>query len=1177
MPHKGGQHSRRERDGAAVKQTFVHLRVRSVYSPLEGAIRLKALAELCAQREMPAVGIADSGNLFGALEFSVTAAGAGIQPVIGCAVGLDHQPRAGARPRNRDSRHPEIALLAQNEEGYRNLLHLVSGLHLESADGALELDSLRARNAGLICLTGGPWGPLGELLRAGQGVAARELLRSLGEMFDSRLYVEIQRNHGEAGMTETEATVEHEMLACAFDGGYPLVATNDACFPDRDFFEAHQVFLSIGPQAGRGSEAVPRFTEENYFKTAEEMQQRFADLPEALENTLDIARRCSFRPERSSPQLPRFAENEVAKLREDAASGLEARLREIEPATEASVYRERIEYELGVIEGMQYAGYFLIVADFVNWARGNGIPVGPGRGSGAGSLVAYALRITDLDPIRYGLLFERFLNPERVSMPDFDIDFCEDRRDEVLRHVRDRYGEERVAKIITFGSLQARAAVRDVARSLGISYRQADSVAKLIPANPAHPVTLGQAYETVPEFRQAIDAEPSLRQMYDIAVRLEGLYRNVSVHAAGIVIGDRPLREYIPLYRDPRSDLPISGFTMGWAEAAGLVKFDLLGLKTLTAIAEAVAFLGEREIEVDIATIPLTDKKTFELYGSAETMGVFQVEGEGMREALRQLAPDRFEDIIALVALYRPGPMENIPKFCAVKSGKADIERLHPKVDPVLRETYGIVVYQEQVMEIARTLAGFELGQADILRRAMGKKLPEEMAAQRVTFVDGAKRVSDMSQQDAGRMFDLVSRFADYGFNKSHAAAYALVSYQTAYLKANHPAEFLAAIMNTELSGAATEGKLEAYRSDALRLRIKMPPPAVNSSGARFRPTGDAIPYALGALKGVGVSAASVIEEERRARGAFTSVGDFARRVELRRVGKSALESMVRAGAFDELSANRRSMLEAVPVLIKYSEDYRAGQAEGESGLLMGGEEWDIPDPQLPAVEDLSTEERFEEERKAVGFLISGHPLEGYAETLRRHRIGYCSRLQGEELNGGEHYAAGLIGTVDLRRSKRGNSYARVSVSDPEGTATIMVFEETLRNCRKLLTPGKAVLMTLTLDEGRRGTSLVCRGLQPLEALGAGRRASPPPAAIRVAVGSAEAAGGVERMLRGACGQSNGRGGTRVELLLDIRDERCRVAFELVGAFAVTPELQEGIGALPGVVSVESVATEGVT
>ncbi len=827
---------------------FVHLRVHSAYSLSEGALKIPELIGLCRRERMPAVAVTDTGNLFGVMEFAPAAAKAGVQPIVGAQLAVrreDAGPHGGGAALPPDP----LVLLVQDEAGYRNLLALLSTSFLDTPGGEqpqVALADLEGAHDGLIALTGGPAGAVGRLLGEGQAAAARALAERLAAIFENRLYVELQRH----GMAE-EARIELGLVDLAYALGLPLVATNEAFFADRDMFEAHDALLCIAGGAYIAQADRRRLTPEHHFKPAAEMRAAFADLPEAVDNTLVIAQRCAFMPRSRDPILPVYAKlggrTEAEALAELAREGLERRLSalsigddrrhpmgvaETDPANTDVLqpYRERLEYELAVIAQMGFPGYFLIVADFIQWAKRQGIPVGPGRGSGAGSVVAWALTITDLDPLRWGLLFERFLNPERVSMPDFDIDFCMERRDAVLDYVQAEYGADRVAQIITFGKLQARAVLRDVGRVLEMPYSQVDRICKMVPNNPANPVSLQQAIDGEPALRQMREEDDTVARLIDIALKLEGLYRHASTHAAGVVIADRPLTELVPLYRDPRSHMPVTQFNMKHVEEAGLVKFDFLGLRTLTVLARALELLGARGVALDLSSLPLDDAKTYEMLCRGETTGVFQLESSGMRDVLRKLRPDRFEDIIAVVALYRPGPMDNIPSYIRRKHGEETPDYLHPTLEPILKETYGIMIYQEQVMQIAQVLSGYSLGTADLLRRAMGKKIRAEMEAQRAGFVDGAaSRGVDRGQ--AARIFDQVDKFAGYGFNKSHAAAYALVAWQTAYLKANYPVEFMAALMSTEMNNT---DKLGMLRAELDRIGIALLPPDVNRSGVGF-------------------------------------------------------------------------------------------------------------------------------------------------------------------------------------------------------------------------------------------------------------------------------------------------------------------------------------------------------
>src|SRR4051812_27899614 len=914
---------------------FVHLHVHSSYSLLEGALTIARLAELAKADRQPALALTDTDNMFGALEFSDKMAAAGIQPIIGCALAIDFLdqdsgPRSGTGPM---LERPRIVLLAARESGYRSLMRLNSRAFLETEPNEqphLKLAWLEDESAGLIALTGGPGGPLDAAVLAGQAQLANGRCEALQRLFGDRLYIELQR-HG----TTAERSAEPALVELAYARGIPLVASNEPLFARREDYEAHDALICIAEGRLMVETDRRQLTPEHRFKTRAEMTELFADLPEAIASTVEIAQRCAFRPRVQAPILPRFsvgsegaAVDEAAELRKRAEAGLEQRISNhgIAPSRTVEDYRERLAFELNVIAGMRYPGYFLIVSDFIQWAKGQGIPVGPGRGSGAGSLVAYALTITDLDPIRFGLLFERFLNPDRVSMPDFDIDFCQDRRDEVIDYVQQRYGRDRVAQIITFGTLQARGVLRDVGRVLQMPYGHVDKLCKLVPQNPANPVTLKRAIDDEPRLQAERDADPVVRRAFDIAQRLEGLHRHASTHAAGIVIGERPLDELVPLYRDPKSNMPVTQFNMKWVEPAGLVKFDFLGLKTLTVLETAVRLVRRRAIEIDLLRIPLDDAKTFEMLARGETVGVFQVESQGMRRALVDMRPDRFEDLIALVALYRPGPMANIPTYCSRKQGLEQPEYIHPKLEPVLRETYGVIVYQEQVMQAAQVLSGYSLGEADLLRRAMGKKIRSEMAAQQQRFVSGAvERGVEKSQAEA--IFELLERFADYGFNKSHAAAYAMVAYQTAYMKANYPVEFLAASMTLDRSNT---DKLSEFRAEAQRLGLKVEPPSINHSAVDFEVDGNAIHYALAALKGVGAQAVAAIVEARGSK-PFSDLADFASRMPPRTVNKRVLESLAAAGAFDAIGVDRACAFAAVDAILAAAQRAHDTVASGQS------------------------------------------------------------------------------------------------------------------------------------------------------------------------------------------------------------------------------------------------------
>jgi DNA polymerase-3 subunit alpha len=853
-----------------------------------------------------------------------------------------------------------------------------------------------------------------------------------------------------------------------------------------------------------------------------------------------------------------------------ALAGLEARLKEYvwregmseaEREEIAKPYRERFEFELDVIIKMGFSGYFLIVAEFIQWSKAHGISVGPGRGSGAGSVVAWALTITDLDPLRFGLLFERFLNPERVSMPDFDIDFCQERRDEVIRHVQQKYGNDRVAQIITFGKLQARAVLRDVGRVLGMPYGQVDKLCKLVPNNPAAPVTLKEAIDGEPALQQMRDEDDSVARLIAIALKLEGLYRHASTHAAGVVIGDRTLDELIPLYRDPRSDMPVTQFSMKYAELAGLVKFDFLGLKTLDVLQKAVEMVAARGIPLDLAKLPLDDAKSYTLMAKGDTVGIFQLEGTGMRDMLKKLGPDRFEDIIAVVALYRPGPMENIPRYIEVKHGREQPDYLHPKLKPILEETQGIIIYQEQVMEIAKVLSGYSLGGADLLRRAMGKKIKAEMDAQRKLFVDGAVE-RGTSHDLADHIFDLVAKFAGYGFNKSHAAAYALVAYQTAYLKANYPVEFIAASMTLDMGNT---DKLNVFRQECSRLGVKVLPPDINRSAVEFSveqtKDGSAIRYALAAVKGVGAAAMSEILAERKANGPFKDLFDFARRLDVKSFNRRQFESLVRAGAFDCLNSNRAQTLAAIDLLLRHA-SVAAEERSSQQGGLFGAPGAGVGQRMaLPQTHDWSALDRLQQEFSALGFYLSSHPLDAYGKSLARVGVVRFAELPERLAAGGStrFKLAGIVISKKERSSSEGRRFAFVQMSDATGTFEVTLFSEVLAQARELLDSGKPLLVTVDIRADDDALRLTAQRIELLEKIVANAAAG-----LKVVLGEAGALAAFKSLLQGEAG---GRGHVNVVVPLPTRE----VEIALPGGFRIGPQVLSAVQRLPGVLSVQEI------
>jgi len=1158
---------------------FIHLRTHTEYSLLEGAFPLKALVKAAAAAGMPAIAVTDTNNLFAALEFSVTATGAGVQPIIGCQISVRHDPAApGEKPRA----PAPIVLLAQSEAGYMNLMKLNSCLYLPHSMEAVQvtLDELAQYSDGLICLTGGAEGPVGRLLQGGQAARAEALMDRLATIYPGRLYVELQRHPGEDGRhTEAERATERGFVEMAYARGLPLVATNDVHFPKADMYEAHDALLCIAEGAYVDQTAPRRrLTPHHSFKTAEEMAALFADLPEAIENTVEIARRCAYAAKKRKPILPRFAEDEVEELRRQAWEGLDKRLAVIPMAASREEYEERLRFELGIIEKMGFPGYFLIVADFIKWGKAHGIPVGPGRGSGAGSLVAYVLTITDLDPLRYALLFERFLNPERVSMPDFDIDFCMDRREEVIQYVQGKYGREKVAQIITFGALLSKAAVRDVGRVLQMSYGQVDKLSKMIPVEGVKPVSITKALADEPRLREAA-REEVVGRLLAHAEKIEGLLRNASTHAAGVVIGDRPLDELVPLYRDPRSDMPATQFNMKWVEAAGLVKFDFLGLKTLTVIQNALDLIrGQgrnlhesadgRQLYAppegavnEINAIPLDDEATYQLYAAARTVAVFQVESSGMMDALRRMKPTCIEDIVALVALYRPGPMENIPVYCEVKHGLKPLESLHPTIDPILKETQGIIVYQEQVMQIAQVMAGYSLGGADLLRRAMGKKIPEEMAKERPKFVEGAKATHGIDAKKAGEVFDLLEKFANYGFNKSHAAAYAVVSYQTAWLKANHPVEFMAAVMNCDIH---LTDKLNVYKREVDRMGIEVVPPCVNRSDATFTVDRGRVVYALGALKNVGVEAMRMIVAARGSQ-PFRDLADFASRVDLKKVGKRPLEMLARAGAFDLLDANRAKVFEALDGLVAWSAAVHEARASAQVSLF-GEAGADLPPPRIIGRNDWLPVERLQQEHQAIGFYLSGHPLDDWMGALKRKNVMTLAEVT-RRAEGGPVVAklAGSVGARQERKSSRGNRFAFVACSDPTGLYEVTVFSDVLDQARQFLEPGMNVVLTVEATLEGDSLKLLARGVQPVETLAADAGAQ----ALRVHLAEADAAAAVAALLERARADAGRMAKGQVTVCVADAASGQEIDIALPGQWPLGPQVKGALKAVQGVLAVE--------
>jgi DNA polymerase III subunit alpha len=1158
---------------------FVHLKVHSAYSLLEGALPIGKLAKLAEGDQQAALAITDTDNLFGALEFSDKLAGSGIQPIVGCTLSLDFEEAAKDEPRlkllkgeTKTVLAGRITLLSMSEAGYANLMKLTSAAFLDTAESDqphVKWSLVEKYADGLIALTGGPDGPVDKALADGQAEPARARLKRLAMAFGDRLYVELQR-HG----TPPEREVEPHLLDLAYGLDLPVVATNEIYFGKPADYEAHDTLICIAEGRYVSEDDRRKLTKEHHFKSQDAMCALFADLPEAIANTLEIARRCHVRTTSRKPILPQFVATppgadasaqlaaEAAELKRQAEEGLRARLDKVglAPGKEEKEYWDRLAFEIEIISKMKFPGYFLIVADFIKWAKSHDIPVGPGRGSGAGSLVAYSLTITDLDPLRFGLLFERFLNPERVSMPDFDIDFCQERRDEVIDYVQKKYGADRVAQIITFGRLQARAVLRDVGRVQQMSYGQVDKLCKLVPNNPANPVTLAQAIEGEPKLQEARDGDPQVAQLLDIALKLEGLYRNASTHAAGIVIGDRPLTELVPLYRDPRSTLPATQFNMKYVEAAGLVKFDFLGLKTLTVIQKALELLKRRGIELDLATLGIDDPKSYELLSRADTAGVFQLESTGMREALKKLKPDRFEDIIAMVSLYRPGPMDMIPSYIARKHGHEKPDYIHPSLEPVLKETHGVIIYQEQVQQIAQVLAGYSLGEADLLRRAMGKKIKAEMDAQKSRFLDGAAK-NGVKKADADTIFELVNKFAGYGFNKSHAAAYALVAYHTAYLKANHPTEFFAATMTLDRGNT---DKLGMFVSEARRSGLEVFKPSINQSIIDFLPEKGAIRYSMAALKNVGEQAVAHVVAEREKNGPFKSLPDFSARFDPKLLNKRTLETLAASGCFDDLEKDRAKVYASVEFILSEAQRLQADKASGQNDMFGAGtaktggavialrghtKSW------LPM-------EKLQKEFDGVGFFLSGHPLDQYQKVLDRLGVMRWAQFETKCQQGSASgMLAGMLVSLRERRSAKGNRFAFAAFSDPSGQFEAVLFSDALAAAEEVLQSGKPLLLRVEAERDGETVKVRTQSVESLERAAAGVTKG-----IRVIVDKPEAFLPLRDVLS-AKGRGEVRFAVRIAPSLGLGQREMEV--RLPGRFDISPDRTAALHGVPGVLEVQ--------
>ena len=1051
---------------------FIHLRSQSSYSLSEGALKIEKLVNLAKKNNMPAIALTDNNNMFGILEFSITCINNSIQPIIGTSINyLDIQTKE----------HPsQLNFLVMNEEGYINLLYLSSISHTSGNNpiGIYHKD-LKKYNNGLICYIGGEYNPLLILKHQNKIEEISVFINNFRNMFGQDFLFEIQR------VQDPKIDgFEKEFLEYSQNFTIPIIGSNNIKYENENDYNAHDALLCIAQKLTINQTNRKVSNSEIYFKTSEQMINIFGDIPEIIENNFRIALKCNYYPKEILPKLPKFSsdqnlsESELLNLK--SKEGLLLRLQEMN-INSPSIYQERLNYELEIINNMGFAGYFLIVADFVNWAKNNEIAVGPGRGSGAGSVVAWSLSITDLDPLQYGLLFERFLNPERVSMPDFDIDFCQNRRDEVIEYVNNKYGKECVAHIITFGTLASRAAIRDVGRVLEIPYSEIDQFAKLFPYNPANPLSLDESINSDKNLKELVASDERLSNVVDISLKLEGLHRHASTHAAGVVIGDSSIINIVPLYKDPNTSVNATQFSMKYVEKAGLIKFDFLGLTTLSIIQDSIKLIKENHSNFDLKHIPMDDKKTFQQLSKGEAIGIFQLESNGMGSVLRQLQPDKFEEIIAVVALFRPGPMDHIPSFCNRKHGKEKIEYLHPLLEKVLKETYGIIVYQEQVMQIAQVLSNYTLGEADLLRRAMGKKIQKEMDAQKNRFIEGAKS-NKISINEASKIFDLVNKFAGYGFNKSHAAGYALLAYQTAYLKTNFPYEFMTATFNYSIDRT---DRIILLNKELSSLNIEFKKPDINHSQAKFSIEENnglkSIRFGLGAIKGVGIKSMSNLVKERENNGKFIDIIDFMNRLKGDVINKRQLEKLVQAGSFDSIETNRAKLFYNVP---KFVEIYGGSNFKDQNqAMLFEENKLSFDDSNLfdQQIDDWSSGFLLKSELEVIGFYFSSHPVSLYPKNYFRHNniIEWNQIKLNEDIKSAK--IVGSILDIKERSNKEGRKYAFLTVSTLESQIELTIFSDKLNDFRNLIKEGNLLLFHIDISRDIENMRLIIRKIEDFE------------------------------------------------------------------------------------------------
>ena len=1039
-------------------KTFNHLKVHTQYSICEGAIRIDDLADYCKSNKIKSIGLADSYNLCGALEFSEKISKAGTHPIIGTQINLNISDIIG-----------KVTLYATSEEGYKNLTKLSSSSYLKNnamKEPSCDLKVLIDNNEGLILLTGNSTNFFGKLFYKNKLKDLNQILNSLKNYFKDRLYIEIQR-HNEF----QEKNFENYLLSISKSLQLPLIATQEVFYLEKDMYEAHDALICIGEKSFIDDKNRFKYNNQHYFKSQEELEQIYSDIPEALKNNYNFHLRFNFKPKKSKPILPSIASEESGSPEEEltklAKLGLENRLenfiskknKNLSKNQIKEIYEDRLNHEIDIINSMDYASYFLIVSDYIKWAKKNSIPVGPGRGSGAGSLVAYSLDITDLDPIEFDLIFERFLNPDRISMPDFDIDFCEEKRDQVFEYLKKKY-KNGVAHIITFGKLKARMVLRDVGRVLGLSYGHVDRICKMVPFDPSRPLTLQESIDREPRFKEEVKNNVKVKKLLELSLKLEGLNRNMATHAAGVVIAGDKLAEQFPLYMDYSSNLtlPSTQYDMYSSENAGLVKFDLLGLKTLTVIDNTIKRLKLKKIDLDISKIYQNDEKVFSMLSTGETTGLFQLESAGMREAIKQMKPNKFDDIIALVALYRPGPMSNIPIYNDCKNGIKEPDYIHPTLKEILTPTYGIIIYQEQVMQIAQTLAGFTAGEADILRRAMGKKKKAELDKQKERFINGALK-NGIAKDVANFVFTKIEPFAQYGFNKSHAAAYALIAYQTAYLKTYHKEDFIAATMSTELTNTS---KLREFVEELKKLKIEIVKPSINKCFSDFRAIKGKLVYGLGAIKNVGYEAISNIVNEREKNGSFKSLVDFINRVKIKDVNKLQLEGLVKAGVFDEFDKDRGKIFNSIPKIIQQIKNINDDKDNHQANLFADDNDSRTEFEYLQST-SWKQKELLSEEFKAVGFYLTNHPLNEYDDIFNQLNITSYYEFYKKENN--EGLVAGTIMSIQEKKSAKGTPYAIVKFTDKQAEFELFLFAEILIANRDKLKEAESFVLTLQKDK----------------------------------------------------------------------------------------------------------------